>query len=973
MSKPRCHGLINREILDLFCRLLVSLTVLSSCGIDEIQPIVPQKIAIDSPFTIVIDSSIDINDPVAYDLSNHLGIFYDTAAAYEFDAIIKDKSRFTPFTSLEIDNPTSRVEDFWLVLEIQNHSEIKSWYIAMSHAVVEYFIQSDEGILQGTFGINHRLCRPVAGSAHLPILCLDLEKGSQTQIYFRASRKLNTQIGHRYLDDFDRKLVNTSYISHYDQHILWLAFLTSGVLITVFIYHFVLFFFNRNRTFLFLALAAFSLLLMKISYNGWPQIWLKDMDRGTINDISVLIAYIATGVVMFPFSKYYLNLRSEPSLNWCIDVFMWLWVFLGSATLVLRFAFEAFFISANPILASLLAPFNFIQQIFLLMIGVLAYSKRKQAAVYYLLGLGPWFIIHCIYVLNAFAIIEIRLGFPRDIFDTVGFLIFSIGLAKHFQSMKVEHQLALQQKELADEKHVLIEKEARQLKELDQQKTLLYTNITHEFRTPLTVISGIADQIEDHASEKKMIRRNAQQLLDLVNQMLELNKIEAGQSTPDWKQRDIVPFLKYLSESYQHIARHEKKKFSAQYLVDTLWMDIDISMLGRILHNLFRNAFKFTSSGGQINVRLAKDSHGKNCLITIEDTGMGIPPQKLDKIFDRFYQVDNSTTRTGKGTGIGLALAKELAELMGGAISVSSQIHRGSTFTVSLPIGQSAEIESWTPPIASRSETFKRLTVRETKKEDAPLILIVEDHGDVHTYLQQLLTNQYRVLEADNGKSGLSMAFKEIPDLIISDIMMPEMDGYEFCQEVKADPRTSHIPVILLTAKSSQDDRLEGFREGADAYLIKPFDQRELFIRVEKLLESREKMREQYQRYQMLPEEQVKENHFLTKIRKHIEANLTNEHYQLNDLAETLHLGRTQIYRKLKALTGRTFTELVKDMKIHRAKELLANTDKSVTEVAFELGFKDSSYFSKMFKRATNYPPSEYRNRMDDVPIPGDE
>jgi len=245
---------------------------------------------------------------------------------------------------------------------------------------------------------------------------------------------------------------------------------------------------------------------------------------------------------------------------------------------------------------------------------------------------------------------------------------------------------------------------------------------------------------------------------------------------------------------------------------------------------------------------------------------------------------------------------------------------------------------------------------------DGAKILIIEDHADVRHYLHTLLTDQYQLMEANNGRLGLSKAFSEIPDIIISDIMMPELDGLEVCQQLKSDARTSHIPIILLTAKSTQDDRLQGLMDGADAFLIKPFDKRELFIRINKLLENQEKLRTHFQKFQMLPQEEVLENKFLDLVRATIELNLSNSNFQIDDLAGTLCISRTQLYRKLKALTGQTYSDLVKTMKVHRAQELLKKTDKSIGEIAVEVGFKDGSYFGKVFKKEIGMSAGEYRS-----------
>ena len=504
--------------------------------------------------------------------------------------------------------------------------------------------------------------------------------------------------------------------------------------------------------------------------------------------------------------------------------------------------------------------------------------------------------------------------------------------------------------------------ERLQMEKVERIKNKIYTNITHEFRTPLTVISGMADQMQDESIKRKLIKRNANNLLDLVNQMLDLSKIDSGQLQPELVQMDLVPQIEYLVENYLHLAHQQNIKFQSKLLVDTLWLDMDPVMFERILNNLVHNAIKFTPNGGQVSLRVVSHVEQPQCQIRIKDTGRGIATEHLDKIFDRFYQVDASTTRHGEGTGIGLALVKELTELLHGQINVKSELHEGTTFDVTFPITKEAPLVQWHPTITTFTQpTEVSTTSKPLGPSNAPTILVVEDHTDLRHYLRSLLMD-YDLLEADNGRHALSLAYQEIPDLIISDIMMPEMDGFELCQNIKTDQRTSHIPVILLTAKSSQDDRLEGLKGGADAYLTKPFDKRELFIRIEKLLESRIRLQHHYQQFQMLPKEAVEENKFLDRIRTIIESNLNNEQFQIEDLANEIHLSRTQVYRKLKALTGKTFTAILKEMRIHRAQELLTKTDKTIGAIAFELGFRDQSYFTKVFKEVAGKPPKEMRS-----------
>ncbi len=587
-----------------------------------------------------------------------------------------------------------------------------------------------------------------------------------------------------------------------------------------------------------------------------------------------------------------------------------------------------------------------------LILGVLWFSYLDHSR-YYIIGTSLFLLLN-----YGGLMIDAALGSIIDIpyfgnyCSIIGALIFTVSMAYLIILRTINME-----KDFINQKASV-----HHLNEINRLKSKLYTNITHEFRTPLTVISGMADQMPDTSSEKILIQRNTENLLDLVNQMLELSKIESGHLLPQLVQMDVVPLLKYLAESYRRLALSRGKEFRVEYLEDTLWMDVDPIMLERILNNLVHNAIKFTPEGGKVQIRISRNPSKSSCLFKVSDTGRGIAPEQLDKIFERFYQVDDTTTRHGEGTGIGLALAKELVQLMKGDIQVESQLNVGSTFAVRMPITKLAPIETWEPR-SSLHHPAKLAPLAASTTDDLNVykILIVEDHADVRHYLRTLMAN-YILLEADNGRQGLGLAFDEIPDLIISDVMMPEMDGYNLCKNVKTDPRTSHIPVILLTAKSSQEDRLQGLHGGADAYLVKPFDKRELFIRIQNLLEGRKKRQRHYQQFHSLPKEEVQGNEFLKKVREIIGENLGNDDFSIENLARALHLSRTQIYRKLKALTGQSYTALIKEMKIRRAKELLMTSDQTIAEIAYALGFRDQSYFTKVFREETGMTPGEMRS-----------
>lgn len=568
----------------------------------------------------------------------------------------------------------------------------------------------------------------------------------------------------------------------------------------------------------------------------------------------------------------------------------------------------------------------------------------------------------------------------------------------------------------------LEKREALRLKEMDTLKTRLYTNITHEFRTPLTVILGMTKQlagsgrrfIEDSRQilsrqsgravgkeqrkaltelegemEEKLglIERNGQNLLGLINQMLDLSKLESGRMALNLEQGDIIQYLNYIAESFHSFAKGKDLQIHFLPKVARLEMDFDKDKVGHILSNILSNAIKFTPNGGHIYLTSELASNSKKdkqqLLIEIRDTGVGIPESDLPHIFDRFYQADGSSTRKGEGTGIGLALVKEMVKLMEGDIQVKSTVGRGTAFAIQIPITQMAKpiadsTNEMSIPLPVPTSTMT-LESSVSDQSDAPLVLLIEDNVDVAHYIQSCLKNNYQVLYAENGRIGIEKALEHIPDLVISDVMMPEKDGFEVCQTLKSDEKTSHIPIVLLTAKADITSKIEGLRHGADAYLAKPFNPEELEVRLQKLIALRQQLLTKYANFPIAspsvtasspvskkkksskPSKDELEAIFLQKVQNTIEPNIGDNRFNKQKLAQQLNMSETQLYRKLKALTGKSTGLYLRSVRLHKGKELLLSTQLTVAEVAYEVGFTDPHYFSRTFGKEFGMPPSEVR------------
>lgn len=531
--------------------------------------------------------------------------------------------------------------------------------------------------------------------------------------------------------------------------------------------------------------------------------------------------------------------------------------------------------------------------------------------------------------------------------------------------------------------------ETERLKELDAVKTQLYTNITHEFRTPLTVILGMARQVVSNPKDyfrqgMDMVIRNGENLLSLVNQMLDLSKLESGKMSLQLQQRDIINYLKYLMESFHSYAESEDIRLHFLTDQENLSMDFDEPKMQQIVSNLLSNAIKFTPAGGDIYFSCGLQNHTADQLffIKVKDTGKGIPEEQLPHVFDRFYQVDNSSTREGEGTGIGLALTKELVKLMAGDIRVTSIEGKGTEFIILLPISRNSQLTESLTPVQKEEKTTlasstnaQFLTSSIPNSKAASTILIAEDNPDVVQYLTACLASDYKLNIATDGQEGIDIAIETIPDLIITDVMMPHRDGFELCQTLKQDERTSHIPIVMLTAKADIESKLEGLEHGADAYLAKPFHKEELQIRIKKLLELRHQLQAFYQASAGIAENGavVKdvpaihpiENQFVKKVRQVVEENLDNFDFTVEQLCQEIHMSNSQIHRKLSALTGFSATKFIRYIRLNKAKELLLQPELTITAVAFDTGFQDPSYFGRVFKQEFGQTPMEWREKKN--------
>ena len=561
-------------------------------------------------------------------------------------------------------------------------------------------------------------------------------------------------------------------------------------------------------------------------------------------------------------------------------------------------------------------------------------------------------------------------------------LILSLLLYSRSKRVRLQKIALNQEQEAAKQSELLNTK----LKELDSLKSCLYENITHEFRTPLTVILGISNQLNSHEAlvnakgdsleirqKLKSINRSGNQLLKLVNNMLDLSKLDNDMLQIDYVQGDITAYIRYICESFHSLFKPRDISFKIKTLPNDIFMDYDVEKVQQIVSNLISNAIKYTANGGNILVSIERKVSQKTDLdfefmMTVSDDGTGIPEDSLPHIFDRFYQSDDALSKSG-GTGIGLALTKELVNLMNGHISVESRAGQGSKFTVILPISQNAVLVNQELTALPIPETDSSTSAMEDLiPNDKKSILVIEDNPDVAEFISSSLNHSYAVKIEYNGQDGISKALEYIPDLIISDVMMPEKDGFEVCQTLKSNELTSHIPIILLTAKSDQKSKFHGLETGADDYLIKPFNNQELQIRVRKLLELRAALKKHFSRTAFLVDMDLKSNsvdqRFLKKACDTVILHLNNGQFSVDIFSKELGISKVHLNRKLNALTDMSANKFIQSIRLQRAHEMLRHKTGNVSEIAFNTGFNSVSYFIKCFREKYGITPSNF---LDDL------
>ncbi|HEY0769895.1 MAG TPA: ATP-binding protein, partial [Sphingobacteriaceae bacterium] len=500
--------------------------------------------------------------------------------------------------------------------------------------------------------------------------------------------------------------------------------------------------------------------------------------------------------------------------------------------------------------------------------------------------------------------------------------------------------------------------EAQRMHELDEMKIRFFTNVSHEFRTPLTLILAplenmLQSSTPDQRTHLQVIQRNAKRLLNLVNQLLDFRKVEIQEVKLSTSEGDVVNFIRELVNSFSDVSKQKNIALNFRSTLAAYETNFDQDKVEKIIFNLLSNAFKFTLAGSvEVEVSEHRTEERNYIRIDVADTGIGIPKDKQSKVFDRFYQNDVNGMISNEGNGIGLSIVNEFVKAHGGYMSLESEPMKGSRFSVYLPLDPvkvTIHLREGETPVAHA---------------DKPTLLLVEDNVDFRYYLKDQLLNEYSVLEADNGIEGLKKAIDTIPDLIISDVMMPGMDGVQLCRELKSDRHTSHIPIILLTARHASEQKIQGFEFGADDYITKPFNFEILQSRIRNLIHQRQLFQQHFQKHLTVKASEVQITSLDEKLIKSavetVERNINNPDFSVEELSRLMGMSRVLLYKKLLSLTGKSPIEFIRSIRLQRAAQLLEKSQCNVSEIAYQVGFNNPKYFAKYFKEEYNILPSAY-------------
>jgi len=851
-----------------------------------------------------------------------------------------------------------RPEWLWVRLKVVgNWQEVAhTWLIAWNAYEVDMHWQNQGQWFSQRSGnfvpIDMRSVKRSFGA--IPVMELPIYPGENVY-YFRI--KPGQVRVHERLDWSHGKLMTPAHYLNFDRKTRTFDSLVLGLILALAGYHLIIYFQVRRKEYLFFSIFGISLVIFLLNLKDyslgafWPN-WPRWNYTGFTMAVGFLLFF-----TFARFSQHFLNMRKYvPKRNRLIDILL----IISGIYILFRMGLElwapAFHARNHPPFAiGIRIIWTFIALVtFWAAIG--CYRHQPRIARRYLLTNALLVIVALMRLLSTNGVIGLEVPFPFIALTiVVQQIFFAFTLAAHINEIE---RARLQ---------------AEQERQEEEAKTRFFNSLTHELRTPLSMISGLAEQLQAQPGVRRefhldLINRNVGHILSLINLMLDLARISQDRFKLNLVHTDLIPLLRWIVASFEPLA--EEKDIKLQFFTEQkkLEMDLDPQAMQQVLINLIGNAIKFTPARGQVSLLVRIEA--EQLQLSVVDTGKGMEPNQVRQIFTPFYQVEDGSHVQHKGTGIGLAIVKELVSQMEGDIKVESQINEGSSFILTLPITHEAEpsstMEAEELPISlsSLSEMGapdEKLLPRSMDTE-RQLLLIVDDHWEMRYMIRMALAHDYNLVEAQNGKEALELAQKHMPDAIITDVHMPEMDGNTLLKQLRTDASTNHIPVLMLTAKATENDRMISFRLGADGYLTKPFKREELLVRIARMTSRKWEPISQNTAIREA-EPPTPEEALIKEFEQVVRKNFDQEHFDTQEFGRQMGLSRAQLHRKLKSLTGHAPGKFVTLIKMEQARSWLLTTDMQIQEIAWALGINDPSHFSRQYKSVYDETPRDTRQR----------
>ncbi|GAB3783704.1 hypothetical protein GCM10028818_42230 [Spirosoma horti] len=916
-----------------------------------------------------------LNDTTQFiSIGSHMGIFEDKTGRLTFDQV-RQRPEFVPSQSESFQYGFS-ASTYWFRFTLTNQSleNTKHWLLGLADAAtldyVDLYLVYPQGEVKHLTGGLKRAYVDRGFFATTPFFRVSLPTNESVTVYFRIESSLTI---------FGKVTVWDEYYNlSKGRLIIFAIWMFLGLFILRSLNSFVLARFVPDKQFRFYTACTFLLYITTLSRTGIYQILFAGFPH-LLDWMHVGMGRLMPlGLASWMYTLLDKRTAFRP-LRW-----MLLFIIVASAVGILLP-----FVIQNALIAEFYAMLVLLTYILFFVSVVLIWAVGQRPSLYFVLPIALCTIPFSLYQLQSLKLIPYNpaispLALAALAIEMVSMSLVLGRIVRSYIRERITTANALMQEKV----------EVDKLQALDALKTQFFTNISHEFRTPLTLILGPLAELKQRfptEASLTLIERNGNRLLSLINQLLDLSKLEAGQLKPENESGDLVAFFRTLASSFTSLAESQQIQFTFTQNETEWWTSFDRDKVEKIITNLLANAFKFTPAGKAVSltVHYPSTSAPGTLQCIVKDTGIGIAPANLTHIFERFYQVNGQDNRPYEGTGVGLALVHELIHVVGGRIAVTSTEGIGTTFTVTLPLAERGSAAGISEPAGTSALAGGYTAINGADYTATPslfvnhssiaenILLIIDDNADIRAYVRTIFEADYQIIEAVDGLDGLEKATQLLPNVVICDLMMPRLDGFGFCKTLKSQEATSHIPVVMLTAKANAEDRIEGFELGADDYLTKPFNRTEIRVRVRNLVQQRQRLYERFitspannRPAKLLPTTQSAEpiqrtllkaeQQFLDRLMAVVMQHLDQPDFSVETLAEGVNMSRAQLHRKLKALTNTTATELIRNTRLAKATELLQQGDLSITQVAYAVGIDNLSYFAKVFQEQYGVSPSQY-------------